>query len=112
MIDVLGGMQGLADLPFLGADPFADLQAGLKLRDFRRANAFHSGNFAGSCFIDAFEPAKLIKQQTRMIDGAFTRTRIAITENDCQELGFAERLSAYGKQFLAWAIRLGPVFDG
>ena len=79
MIDVFGGTERLAGFPFLAADTFGNLETCLQLRDLRRTYAFYFAEFTGGGVVYAFEPAELIKEQPRVVDGALARAGVAVS---------------------------------
>ena len=73
---------------------------------------FTVADLAEGRLIDAFQPAKLIQQKPRVIDGALAGAGIAVSQDNRQQLGFTERLRALGQKFFPRPIFLGPILDG
>src|SRR5688500_2025360 len=112
LIDVFRCPERLAGLPFLAADAPGDFQTRLDLSDLRGTDAFDLCQLACRSVLNSFEAAEFTQQPASVVERAFACARVAISQNDGEQLGFAERLRALGKEFFSRTIFLGPILDG
>ena len=109
--DVFQREERLAAFPWLVADPPADFQTGLDLCDFCWPNPFDLRQFMHGGLVDPLETAELAEKQASVINGRLARTGIAVSEDDCEQLGFGQSLCPFIQELLSGPILSGPILD-
>src|SRR3990170_7443804 len=110
MKDILRGTQRMAGWPFMVAKAAGDFQCGFELGDFRLADSFDAGKLADGGIVDAFQAAELVEQQSGVVDGVLAGAGVAVSRDDGEKLGFAQRLSALIEKLFSGPVRLRPIF--
>ena len=62
--------------------------------------------------VDPLETAELAEKQASVINGRLARTGIAVSEDDCEQLGFGQSLCPFIQELLSGPILSGPILDG